>query len=234
MRNAPETFLVPARTIFVAKMVACISSHRSPPCPRRRAGPHATMAELDFMVNDPVKNFVFDLHDASRRSRIQADIDKLYGETWAELTKKVRKGSTATTSYPIARMGRRRPTHAPYVDENPLIAAAVQPQPLRTRPLQSFHLPSPSMQPSPPPLPPVLPASPPPHHTTPRPQTPSTTRRRATSGRRRRPFRLSAAAMRTFFASIRRWHSATSSSLASHAARTGWRLGTTMSCSSTS
>ena len=43
----------------------------------------------DFMVNDPVKNFVFDLHDASRRSRIQADIDKLYGETWAELTKKV-------------------------------------------------------------------------------------------------------------------------------------------------
>lgn len=42
---------------------------------------------VDYMINDAVKNYVFDLHDASRRSMIQADVDKLYGE-FTELSDK--------------------------------------------------------------------------------------------------------------------------------------------------
>lgn len=41
-----------------------------------------------FMVNDSVKDFVFDLHDATRRSFIQTDIDRLFGTTFQELTEK--------------------------------------------------------------------------------------------------------------------------------------------------
>lgn len=42
----------------------------------------------DHMINDSIKDFVFDLHDACRRSLMQADVDRLYGSTFAELTGK--------------------------------------------------------------------------------------------------------------------------------------------------
>mmetsp|Transcript_19214 Transcript_19214/g.60432 ORF Transcript_19214/g.60432 Transcript_19214/m.60432 type:complete len:526 (+) Transcript_19214:62-1639(+) len=49
------------------------------------------MGELppaDFLVNTPIKDFVFDLHDATRRSHLVEDIKRLYENEFKELSEK--------------------------------------------------------------------------------------------------------------------------------------------------
>ena len=53
----------------------------------------ATMSSDDNLFPDSVKDFVFDLHDAARRSFIPSEEQSLYGSSFRELTAKVSFGA---------------------------------------------------------------------------------------------------------------------------------------------
>ena len=42
----------------------------------------------DYLVNQQIKDFVFDLHDASRRSHIAEDLKRLYNLEFKDLSDK--------------------------------------------------------------------------------------------------------------------------------------------------
>jgi translation initiation factor 3 subunit L len=47
----------------------------------------ASMERSDFLVNDVIKDYIFDLHQATRFSRVQSEVDALYGAKFQELCK---------------------------------------------------------------------------------------------------------------------------------------------------
>eukprot|EP00613_Pedinella_sp_CCMP2098_P024967 CAMPEP_0171702482 /NCGR_PEP_ID=MMETSP0991-20121206/11617_1 /TAXON_ID=483369 /ORGANISM="non described non described, Strain CCMP2098" /LENGTH=616 /DNA_ID=CAMNT_0012291823 /DNA_START=25 /DNA_END=1875 /DNA_ORIENTATION=- len=52
----------------------------------------------DFLVNDAIKDYIFDLHQATRFSRIQSEVDALYGAKFQELSKTYYGDKTAWPS----------------------------------------------------------------------------------------------------------------------------------------
>jgi len=49
----------------------------------------------DFLVNDAIKDYIFDLHQCTRFSRVQSEVDALYGAKFQELSKQYYGDKTA-------------------------------------------------------------------------------------------------------------------------------------------